>query len=134
VLLHNGGSGQFYNLFTPPPANMSSFRSWTTTAPYYSALVMAEAMAEQGSQVMDLNANNGNNLTPAYAIYKNNIPIKAALFNYANDPSGANDIQVTIQVPNGPSSVTVKYFSSATGSTADKFNLTWYVLYNYSSH
>lgn len=64
VLLHNGGSGQFYNPFTPPPGNMSSFREWSTAAPYYSALIMAEAMAEQNSQVQDLLLNNNSTVTP----------------------------------------------------------------------
>ncbi|KAG8878335.1 hypothetical protein FRB97_002589 [Tulasnella sp. 331] len=133
ILFHNGGAGQFYNLFSPPPGNMSTFRQWTTASPYYSVLVMSEVMSESGSQVMDLLLNGNNTNTPGYAIYKNGQPIRLALFNYITDPSGANDIQVQFSVGGGatgqgsitPSSVTVKYFSSATGSAADKFNLTW---------
>jgi len=125
ILLHNGGSGQFYNLFTPPPGNMSSFREWTTAAPYYSALIMAEVMSEQGSQVQDLLLNNNSTVNAGYAIYNAGNPIKLVLFNYANDPSGANDIEVSFSTPSSPSSVSVKYFTSSTGSTADKYNLTW---------
>ncbi|KAG8985974.1 hypothetical protein FRB90_004327 [Tulasnella sp. 427] len=123
ILLHNGGVGQTYNLFTPPPNNMSSFRQWTTSSPYYSALVMSEVMQEEGSQVMDLLLNNNSTNTPGYAVYKNGQPIKLALFNYVTDPSGANDAQFNF--PSSQPSVQVKYFSSSTGSTADKFNLTW---------
>ncbi|KAG8908254.1 Endochitinase 1 [Tulasnella sp. 403] len=126
VLLHNGGVGQYYNLFTPPPGNMTSFREWTTSAPYYSALIMAEAMSEQGSQVMDLTLNGNNTNTPGYAIYRNGVPVKLALFNYITDPSGANDITVQVSVAGvTPSSVKVKYFDAPNQTTADKFNLTW---------
>ncbi|KAG9021552.1 hypothetical protein FS837_007172 [Tulasnella sp. UAMH 9824] len=123
ILLHNGGVGQTYNLFTPPPNNMSTFRQWTTTPPYYSALIMSEVMEEEGSQVMDLLLNGNSTLTPGYAVYKNGQPIKLALFNYITDPSGANDAQFNF--PSSQPSVRVKYFSTSTGSTADKFNLTW---------
>jgi hypothetical protein len=82
---------------------------------YYSVLVMAEIMGKSNaSQVMDLNANNGNEFTPAYAIYENGNPTRVALFNYLDDPSGANDITVNIAVGgNGqtnatPASVKVK--------------------------
>ncbi|KAG9013661.1 hypothetical protein FRB94_001223 [Tulasnella sp. JGI-2019a] len=133
MLLHNGGVGNFYNLFSPPPANMSTFRQWTTGAPYYSTLVMSEVMSSVGSQVKDLLVNGNNSLTPAYALYKNGQPIRVALFNYVTDPSGANDYQAQISIGGGttgqasstPTSVKVKYFSSATGSSADKYNLTW---------
>jgi hypothetical protein len=125
ILLHNGGVGQTYNLFTPPPNNMSTFRGWTTTPPYYSALIMSEVMEEEGSQVMDLLLGGNSTHTPGYAVYKDGQPIKLALFNYITDPSGNNDAQFNF--PSSQPSVRVKYFSTATGSTADKFNLTWYV-------
>jgi len=64
VLFHNGGVGQYYNLFTPPQTNQSNFREWTTGSPYYSALIMAEAMSKPGSQVVDLQMNGGNVYTP----------------------------------------------------------------------
>lgn len=112
---------------------MSSFEQWTTSSPYYSALAMAEVMSESGSQVKDLLLNNNSTSTPGYAIYKNGQPIRLALFNYITDSSGANDVTVSVSVGGGttgqasstPASVNVKYFYSATGSSADKFNLTW---------
>ncbi|KAG9041074.1 hypothetical protein FS837_012768 [Tulasnella sp. UAMH 9824] len=84
---------------------------------------MSEEMEEEGSQVMDLLLNGNSTLTPGYAVYKKGQPIKLALFNYITDPSGANDARFNF--PSSQPSVRVKYFSTATGSTADKFNLTW---------
>jgi hypothetical protein len=127
MLIHNGGPGQFYNLFSPPQVNQSSFRQWTTTPPYYSALIMAEVMSESGSQVKDLLLNNNSTVNAGYAIYRTGNPIRLALFNYNTDASGASDItvNVAIQSASPPSSVQVKYFNSVSGSTGDKFNLTW---------
>ncbi|KAG8913875.1 hypothetical protein FRC00_001394, partial [Tulasnella sp. 408] len=65
ILLHNGGVGQTYNLFTPPPNNISTFRQWTTTPPYYSALIMGGVMEEEGSQVMDLPLSGNSTPPPA---------------------------------------------------------------------
>ncbi|KIO19619.1 glycoside hydrolase family 79 protein, partial [Tulasnella calospora MUT 4182] len=113
IILHNGGVGQAYNLFTPPPNNQSTFRQWTTAPHYYSTLIMSEVM-EDGSQVMDLLLGGNSTHTPGYAIDKGGTPIKLALFNYITDPSGANDAQFNF--PSTQPSVRVKYFSSATGS------------------
>lgn len=78
---------------------------------YYSVLVMAEIMGKSNvSQVMDLNANSGNEFTPAYAIYENGAPTRVALFNYLDDPSGASDITVNVAIGDNatPASVKVK--------------------------
>jgi hypothetical protein len=63
------------------------------------------------SQIIDLGANAGNVLTPAYAIYEQGILSKVALINFMDDnQTGKNTLQVSIQVPNGaPQSVQVKY-------------------------
>jgi len=82
---------------------------------------------------MDLLLNGNNSNTPGYAIYNNGVPTKLALFNFITDPTGANDITVSVSIGGGSTgqalstggTVTVKYFSTYTGSTADKFNLTW---------
>ncbi|KAG8914343.1 hypothetical protein FRC00_014373, partial [Tulasnella sp. 408] len=100
ILPHNGGVGQPYNLFTLPPNKMSTFRHWTITPPYYSALIMIEVMEEEGSQVMDLLLNGNSTHTPGYAVYNDGQPIRLALFNYITDPSGANDAQC--QLPQQP--------------------------------
>lgn len=111
---------------------------------------MAEAIgASNISQIMDLQANAGNDLTPAYAIYENGNPVRVALFNFASDPSGANDITASVKIGGGalganatPAQVKVKlvdlfriHFSSrvlmlrfrylAASSVAQKYNFTW---------
>jgi hypothetical protein len=67
------------------------------------------------SQIIDLNANNGNEFTPAYAVYDGGVPTKVILFNYITDPSGTSDYNVIISIggqngtPNAiPASVQVK--------------------------
>ena len=69
---------------------------------YYVALVMAEVMGPSNtSQVLDLNANNGNQYTPAYAIYENGNPVRVALFNYVTDNSGNSALTVSISIGGG---------------------------------
>jgi Glycosyl hydrolase family 79 C-terminal beta domain len=79
---------------------------------------MAELLGPSNtSQVLDLNANSGNPLTPAYAIYENGNPVRVALFNYVTDPSGNSAITASISIGGGqtgqpnatPSEVKVKY-------------------------
>ena len=70
---------------------------------------MAEAMGTSNtSQVIDLNANGGNQFTPAYAIYENGVPSKVAIINFVTDPSGATDLKVTVQVTGGQPQPSVK--------------------------
>ncbi|KAJ7607419.1 glycoside hydrolase family 79 protein [Roridomyces roridus] len=131
ALFHVGGQNVFYNPFTPPPTNQSSFHQWTIGPIFYSALVMAEAIGPSNTtQVLDLQVNGNNEFTPGYAIYENGDPARVALFNYVTDPSGASDVTAVISVaqPNGggsstPSSVQVKYLSAA--SVSQKGNITW---------
>ncbi|THH18224.1 hypothetical protein EW146_g2709 [Bondarzewia mesenterica] len=127
ALLHIGGQNAFYNAFTPPPTNQSSFRQWTIGPAYYAALVMSEALGpSNASQVADLFPNNADIYTPAYAIYENGNPTKVALFNYITDPSGATDINVAISIGGGqtgqsnatPAQVKVK-LSETTSSLTD---------------
>ena len=101
--------------FPAPPGNQSAFHQWTVGAIYYSAIVLAEAFGTTNtSQIIDLGANGANNLTPAYAIYEIGLLSKVALINFMDDgQTGANNIHVTVQVPNGaPQSVQVKYVDS----------------------
>jgi len=89
----------------------------TLSIQYYSILISAEVFGPHGnSQILDLNANNANAFTPAYAIYEGSNIARVALFNYMTDQSGANSYTVTISVgggqtgaPNGtPAQVKVK--------------------------
>ncbi|KAK0433146.1 hypothetical protein EV421DRAFT_1892992 [Armillaria borealis] len=85
ALMHVGGQGVYYNPFTPPPTNQSTFRQWTIAL------------------ITDLNANNGSIYTPAYAIYESGNPVRVALFNYITDPSGASNYTASIYAGDGPS-------------------------------
>jgi hypothetical protein len=118
ALFHVGGQNAYYNPFTPPPTNQSTYRQWTIGPIYYSALVMAEALGpSNASQVLDLTQNQ---LTPIYVIYENGTPTKLALFNFVTDPSGTNDWTAKFAVGGGqtgqagatPLSVKVKYVHS----------------------
>ena len=100
--------------FPAPPSNQSASHQWTVGAIYYSAIVLAEAFGTTNtSQIIDLGANAGNDLTPAYAIYEQSTLAKLALINFMDDnQTGTNNLQVTVQVPGGaPQSVQVKYAS-----------------------
>ncbi len=57
--------------------------------------------ASNVSQILDLNANDGNIFTPAYAIYENGNPVRVALFNYITDPSGASTYTASISIGGG---------------------------------
>ncbi|PPQ83810.1 hypothetical protein CVT25_001025 [Psilocybe cyanescens] len=126
ALFHVGGQNVYYNPFTPPPTNQSTFRKWSIGPIYYAALVMAEAMGpSNNTQVIDLQANSNNVYSPAYAIYEAGTLQRVLLFNYATDNTGGSDLQVSLTL-NGatiPDSVQVKYLLAA--SAAQKGNYTW---------
>ncbi|CAE6452467.1 unnamed protein product [Rhizoctonia solani] len=132
TLLHVGGQGDYYNPFTPPPTNQSTFRQWTTGSVYYTALITAELFGKSGkSRILDLNANGGENLTPGYVVYEDGLPTRVLLINYVDDPSGGHDIVARIQVGGGdtlqpaasPPQVRVKYFEAP--SVSFKGNMRW---------
>lgn len=83
------------------------------------------------SRVVDLFPNNGDEHTPAYAIYENDQLARVALFNYMDDPTGTAALSVTISVGgkgadqplSTPAQVKVKYLSAP--SVNEKFNITW---------
>ncbi|KAL0954363.1 hypothetical protein HGRIS_003354 [Hohenbuehelia grisea] len=128
ALLHVGGQNVFYNPFTAPPTNQSAFHQWTLGSVFYSVLVMTETFGKTNqSQILDLNANNGNIHTPGYVIYDEGRLSKVALFNYITDPSGASNYTATISVGGGetgspnstPAQVKVKYLTSDSVATKD---------------
>lgn len=130
ALMHVGGQNVFYNPFTPPPTNQTTFHQWTIGPIYYVALIMAEVLGPSNkSQVLDLKANSDNIYTPAYAIYEDGNPVRVALFNFVTDQSGASTLNVGISVGNGhggdatPGEVHVKYFLAE--SVSQKGNFTW---------
>lgn len=78
---------------------------------FYSIMVIAEAFGKSNtSQVFDVEANAGNEFTPAYSIYENGELSKVALINFLDDKTGASDIVASITVPGGgvPGTVSVK--------------------------
>ncbi|KAJ7486841.1 hypothetical protein FB451DRAFT_1127091 [Mycena latifolia] len=126
AMFHLGGQNVFYNPFTSPPTNQSSFHQWSVGALYYSALVMAEAMgASNQTQVLDLPIQGISPYTPIYGIYENGTPVRVAILNYVDDPSGANDIHAIISISGGtiPASVKVKYLAAKT--VVQKGGYTW---------
>ncbi|KLO13587.1 hypothetical protein SCHPADRAFT_940250 [Schizopora paradoxa] len=124
ALLHVGGQNVYYNPFTPPPTKVSDFRKWTVGSVYYSALIMAEVIGKSGkARVIDLNANEGNIYTPAFAIYEDNVPVRVLIINFVTNPSGANDINVNVNADGASSQIKVKKFLAA--SVSQKGNFTW---------
>ncbi|EIW64921.1 glycoside hydrolase family 79 protein [Trametes versicolor FP-101664 SS1] len=132
ALFHFGGQNVSYNPFTAVPTNQSAFHQWTVGPIFYSSLFVAEALGQTNtSQVKDLFPNDGNDQTPAYAIYENGDLARMALINYMTDPTGAHDYVATISIggsnfseANGvPSSVQVKYLRAP--SVSEKDNITW---------
>jgi len=69
---------------------------------FYAPLISAEVFGpNDNSQIIDLNANNADVTTPAYAIYEGGNIARVALFNYMTDPTGANTYTATISVGGG---------------------------------
>ncbi|KIM41887.1 glycoside hydrolase family 79 protein [Hebeloma cylindrosporum] len=126
ALFHVGGQNVYYNPFTPPSTNQSTFRKWTIGPIYYSALVMAEAIGpSNNTQVIDLAANNNNVFSPAYAIYESGNLMRVLLFNYVTDSSGASNLSIDLTLSGGqnPRQVQVKYLQAP--SVSQKGNFTW---------
>jgi len=132
AMLHVGGQSTFYNPFTPPPTNQSTFHQWTIGPVYYATLIVAEAFGKTNtSRIIDLQANADSAYTPAYAIYENDAIARLALFNYVTDPTGASDYVATFAVGGGstgqanltPAQVKVKYLLAP--SVSERSNITW---------
>ncbi|KAG0694605.1 glycoside hydrolase family 79 protein [Suillus ampliporus] len=135
VLFHVGGQSVYYNPFTRSTCNkpvgipsvepLMPMKLPFTGPVYYSALVVAEALGSSNTaQVLDLQANGGNDYTPGYAIYENGQPVRVALTNFITDPSGNNDYTASISIGGTvPAQVTVKYLLA--DSVSQRYNFTW---------
>ncbi|KAG6882512.1 hypothetical protein C0993_010243 [Termitomyces sp. T159_Od127] len=95
AMIHVGGQNVFYNPFTPPPTNQSTFHQWTVGRSYYTALVAESLGPSNGTQVLDLGAND---FTPCYNFYENRAPVGVGCINYVTDPTGASDLKVQIAI------------------------------------
>lgn len=104
---------------------MSSYSQWSVGSIYYASLVLAEAFGKTNtSRIVDLWGNSGSLVTPQYAIYEKDILNKVALFNYMDDPTGASDLRVTLNVPTGvPGIIKVKYLDAK--SVSSRENISW---------
>ncbi|KAJ7922967.1 hypothetical protein B0H13DRAFT_1981037 [Mycena leptocephala] len=103
-----------YNLLAPPVGPPGTAGAWTTNSPYYSLLVMAEALrTDHGAIVADLNlggsSTNPNVTSSAYAVYNqgNKTVSRLIIFNYANSSGTA----------------TVKFLAAATPE--EETNISW---------
>ncbi|KAJ7303068.1 glycoside hydrolase family 79 protein [Mycena albidolilacea] len=124
AMFHLGGQNVFYN--ATPPTNQSTFHQWTVGALYYSALVMAEVIGpSNNTQVINYGVGGLSSYTPIYNIYENGTPVRVAIFNYIDDPSGANTVHAVISLSGAtmPSSVKVKYLAATT--VVQKGGYTW---------
>ncbi|KAI0369500.1 hypothetical protein BV20DRAFT_946072 [Pilatotrama ljubarskyi] len=130
ALLHVGGQNVSYNV--TPPTNLSSFDQWTVGPVFYSTLFMAEALGTTNtSRVVDLFANDGNEFTPAYAIYEEHALARIALVNFMNEQDGVGAYNVSLSIggvqvgePNDtPAHVKVKYLLAP--SVSEKEQITW---------
>jgi hypothetical protein len=129
--VHVGGQNVYYNPFTAPPSN-ETYHQWTIGGIFYAHLVVSEAFGSTGTaQIVDLNANYGEDQTPAYAIYENGVPARVVIINYVDDATGKNDLTVNINIGGGqtntpnsvPATVRVKYLTAP--GIGNKANITW---------
>ena len=89
----------YKRFWTAPPTNLSLFEKWTVGPIMYSTIFVAEALGTSNtSRVVDLNANGGNEFTPAYAIYEHDTLARVALVNFMNEQGGIGSYNVTISV------------------------------------
>ncbi|KAJ7151560.1 hypothetical protein C8R46DRAFT_487773 [Mycena filopes] len=125
--LHTREAGISYNLLAPPAGPPGSAGSWTTNAPYYALLVVAEALrTDHGAYVADLDLGssktNAQALSSAYAVYNagNNTVSRLVIFNYANS---SQEFQVPASVFSSSGTALVKFLSAATPQEVT--NIAW---------
>ncbi|KAJ6543162.1 hypothetical protein B0H19DRAFT_1035502 [Mycena capillaripes] len=126
AMFHLGGQNVYYNPFTSPPTNQSTFRQWTIGPLYYSALAMAEIIGpSNNTQVLNYGIADLSPYTPIYGIYEDGVPVRVAIMNYLDDPTGANTVHAVINIAGRtmPESVKVKYLAAET--VVQKGGFTW---------
>ncbi|KAJ7171838.1 glycoside hydrolase family 79 protein [Mycena crocata] len=116
--IHTREAGIPYNLLTPPPGPAGSAGAWTTNAPYYPLLVMAEALrTDHGAIVADLDLGgsktNAQASSSAYAVYNagNKTVSRLIIFNYGNT---STDFTLPGSVFSSSGTALVKFLAAAT--------------------
>ncbi|KAH9476922.1 Beta-glucuronidase [Psilocybe cubensis] len=126
ALFHVGGQSVTYNPFTPPPTNESVFHKWSVGPIYYTSLVVAEALGPSNtSQVMFLEANNNNSLTPAYGIWEHGRLARVLMVNFVSDNSTRSDLTVALDMDGSGMPATVKVKRLLAPSVSHIGNFTW---------
>ncbi|KAJ7630455.1 glycoside hydrolase family 79 protein, partial [Roridomyces roridus] len=127
AFIHTREAGISYNLLAPPVGPAGSPGSWTTNAPYYAMLVMAEALlSDGGSIVSDLNLSgsmtDGNAINAAYAVYNagNKTVSRLIIFNYGNS---STDFALPASVFSSSGTALVKFLAAAT--VEETTNISW---------
>jgi hypothetical protein len=89
--IHTREAGIPYNIVAPPLGPAGSAGPWTTNAPYYPLLVMAEGLVTDGGAIvtdLDLGSSktNAQATSSAYAVYNsgNQTVTRLIIFNYGN--------------------------------------------------
>ncbi|KAJ7922990.1 hypothetical protein B0H13DRAFT_2655337 [Mycena leptocephala] len=125
--IHTREGGISYNLLAPPVGPPGTAGAWTTNSPYYSLLVMAEALrTDHGAIVADLNlggsSTNPNVTNSAYAVYNqgNKTVSRLIIFNYANS---SQDFALPGSVFSSSGTATVKFLAAATPE--EETNISW---------
>ncbi|KAJ6573993.1 glycoside hydrolase family 79 protein [Mycena vulgaris] len=118
AFIHTREAGIPYNLLAPPPGPSGSAGAWTTNAPYYSLLVMAEGLlADDGAIVADLDLGssktNAQATSSAYAVYNsgNKTVTRVIIFNYGNS---SQEFELPGSVFAASGNALVKFLSAAT--------------------
>ncbi|KAJ7480122.1 hypothetical protein B0H11DRAFT_2026611 [Mycena galericulata] len=118
--IHTREEGIPYNLLAPPLGPAGSPGPWTTNAPYYALLVMAEGLlTDQGGIVADLDlggsTTNAQANSSAYAVYNagNNTVSRLMIFNYGNT---STEFALPSSVFSASGTALVKFLAAATPS------------------
>ncbi|KAI5122396.1 hypothetical protein M0805_002947 [Coniferiporia weirii] len=143
MYLHTRELGVTYNLFDPPSEDSYQSAGWRTGAVYYAMLVLAEAISNTTSVVVDLNIDGSvssyNATVAGYAVYDGEAHEKSKLvlfnYDYPRAPNNASDSNSTIEgtgrnttqtfvLPaNLTSSVGVRYFLAE--NITEETAITW---------
>ncbi|KAF8213714.1 hypothetical protein K438DRAFT_1661955 [Mycena galopus ATCC 62051] len=125
--IHTREPGIAYNILAPPAGPPGSAGPWTTNSPYYSLLVMPEALrTDHGGVVVDLNlggsTTNVNATSSAYAVYNmgNNTVSRLIIFNYANS---SQEFALPSSVFSSSGTALVKFLAAATPE--EEINISW---------